>query len=264
MDKEIDKKNENSESIIIPTDSVQNKIGTVTVIRKLIKAIKEQLKELDKIENTEINSENYEQIDGILIATDSLINDCYSANEFTCNKNDSFLKLIYLYQRISIRLETQKLQEVIKQVELKNEELKKQQNELDIQYNESEEKNNNLVYNLLGFLASFSIVSAAVAAIEKVNGTLNIMIVIAFAVFLLLTTLIGLHNFYKGDNKRESKLQDNYFLWKATGIIIVILMILSGINCIKNNKDKIFNYLDKKIENVIEEKINNKLEENYQ
>ena len=147
-------------------------------------------------------------------------------------------------------------------LEEKQKDLQEKQNQLEIQYNKSEEKNNNLVYNLLGFLASFSIVSAAVAAIEKVNGTLNIMIIIAFAVFLLLTTLIGLHNFYKNDNKRESKLQDNYFLWKATGIIIVILMILSGINCIKNNKDKIFNYLDKKIENVIEDKINNKLEEN--
>lgn len=147
-------------------------------------------------------------------------------------------------------------------LEEKQKDLQKKQNQLEMQYNKSEEKSNNLVYNLLGFLASFSIVSAAVAAIEKVNGTLNIMIVIAFAVFLLLTTLIGLHNFYKDDNKRESKLQDNYFLWKATGIIIVILMILSGINCIKNNKDKIFNYLDKKIESVIEEKVDNKSKEN--
>ena len=140
--------------------------------------------------------------------------------------------------------------------------LQEKQNQLEIQYNKSEERNNNLIYNLLGFLASFSIVSAAVGTIEKVNGVLKIMIFITFTVFLLLTTLIGLHNFYKDDNKRESKLQDNYFLWKATGIIIVILMILSGINCIKNNKDKIFNYLDKKIESVIEEKVNNKSKEN--
>ena len=147
-------------------------------------------------------------------------------------------------------------------LEEKQKDLQEKQKQLEIQYNKSEEKSNNLVYNLLGFLASFSIVSAAVGAIENVNGTLNIMIVIAFAVFLLLTTLIGLHNFYKSDNKRESKLQDNYFLWKATGIIIVILMILSGINYIKNNKQKIFDYLDKKIESVIEKKVNNKLEEN--
>lgn len=147
-------------------------------------------------------------------------------------------------------------------LEKKQKDLQEDQKQLEMQYNKSEEKSNNLVYNLLGFLASFSVVSAAVAAIEKVNGTLNIMIVIAFAVFLLLTTLIGLHNFYKNDNKRESTLQDNYFLWKATGIIIVILMVLSGINYIKNNKDKVFNYLDKKIENVIEQKINDKMQEN--
>lgn len=262
MAEEINQKDKTSISIIIPTDSVQNKIGTITVIRKLVKAIKEQLKELDKIENVEINSENYEQIDGILIATDSLINDCYSANEFTCNKNDSFLKLIYLYQRISIRLETYKLQEVIKQVELKNDELKGKQKDLETQYDKSEEKSNNLVYNLLGFLASFSVVSAAVAAIANVKGTLNIMLIIAFAAFILLTTLIALHNFYKNDNKRETKLQDNYFLWKATGIIVIVLIILSGINYIKNNKQNIFNYIDKKVESVIEEKINNKLEEN--
>ncbi len=147
-------------------------------------------------------------------------------------------------------------------LEEKQKDLQEKQNQLEIQYNKSEERNNNLIYNLLGFLASFSIVSAAVGTIEKVNGVLKIMIFITFTVFLLLTTLIGLHNFYKDDNKRESKLQDNYFLWKATGIIIVILMILSGINCIKNNKDKIFNYLDKKIESVIEEKVNNKSKEN--
>lgn len=262
MAEKIKVKDETSTSITIPTDSIQNKIGTVTVIRKLVKAIKEQLKELDKIENIEINSENYEEIDGILIATDSLINDCYSTNEFTCNKNDNFLKLIYLYQRISIKLETHKLQEVIKQVELKNDELKEKQKKLETQYDKTEEKNNNLVYNLLGFLASFSIVSAAVESISKINGTINIMIFMAFTILLLLTTLIGLHNFYKNNNKRETRLQDNYFLWKVVAVIIIILIVGLGIKTLKDNKENIFNYIDNKIENIIEEKVNSKLEKN--
>lgn len=257
-----EQREETSVSITIPTDSVQKKIVKVTVIRELVKAIREQLKELETIKNIEINSENFEQIDGILIATDSLINDCYSTNEFTCNKNDNFLKLIYLYPRILTKLETYKLRKVIKQIESKNTELNEKQRKLETRYNESEEKSNNLVYNLLGFLTSFSIISASVAAIEKINGTFNIMIVIAFAVFLLLTTLIGLHNFYKNDNKRETKLQDNYFLWKSTGIIIVVLLVLSGINYIKNNKEEIFKYVDKKIEKVIEQKVNDKVKEN--
>lgn len=261
MAEELKIKDETSTSIKIPTDSIQKKVGTVTVIRKLVKAIKEQLKELDEIEHIEITDENYEQIAGILIATDSLINDCYSANEFTCNKNDNFLKLTYLYQRICISLETQKLQKIIKQVETKSNELKEKQNLLEEKYNNYKAESNNLVYNLLGFLTSFSIVSASVEAIKNINETINIMLFISFMILILLTTLIGLHNFYKNDNKRESKLQDNYFLWKIMLIVVIILSIVSGIKTLINNKENIFNYIDRKIENVVERKIDKKITE---
>jgi len=253
------KNNETSISIKIPSDTIQKQIVTVTVIKKLVKAIKEQLKELDIIEHKEISKTNYEEIEGILIATDSLINDCYSTNEFTCNRNDSFIKLIYLYQRISTRLETYKLQRVLMEIECKNEELKIKQKELEDNYSKTKEENNNLVYNLLGFLASFSIVSASVEAISKINSTINVMIFMTFTILLLLTTLIALHNFYKNNNKRESKLQDNYFLWKIIVVIIVLLIIGLGIKTVNNHKDKIFNYIDKKIENVIEQKIEKEL-----
>lgn len=88
------------------------------------------------------------------------------------------------------------------------------------------------------------------------------MIFIAFTIFILLTTLIGLHNFYENNNKRETKLQDNYFLWKAALIVLIALVIVLIIKGIHNNKENILNYLDSKIENVIEEKVNNKLREN--
>ena len=239
MAEEIKLKGETSTSIIIPTDSIQEKIVPVTVIRKLVKAIKEQLKELEEIEKIEINIKNYEKVDGILIATDSLINDCYSTNEFTCNKNDNFLKLIYLYQRISIRLEIYKLQEVINQVELKNNELKEKQIILEETYKKSEEQSNNLVYNILGFIASFSVVSAAVVAIENINSMSGIMIFMAFTAFILLTTLIGLHNFYKRNSGRKGKLQDNYFLWKMMIVVIILLIGYRGIEYFKENRNEI-------------------------
>lgn len=252
MAKEFRPKDVASTSIIIPTDSIQNKIGTVTVIRKLVKAIKEQLKELDEIQHVEINSENYTQIDGVLIATNSLINDCYSSNEFTCNKNDSFFKLTYLYQRMSVRLETYKLQEVIKQVELKSDELKEKQSALEEVYKKSEEQSNNLVYNILGFIASFSIVSAAVTAIDAMKSISGILLFMAFTAFILLTTLIGLHNFYKGNNEKKGKLQDNYFLWKMMIVVIVLLIGYRGIEYFKENKNAILESIGRGIGQVIQ------------
>ena len=224
-------------------------------IEELKSSIRTQYDEIYKNQELDITNKNKKEIEDLILATQDLIDNCIKDVYYSGNKDELFVNLIYICHKLDLKLETYKITEKMNKLDSKSREIIKRQND-------AEERNNNLVYNLLGFLASFSIVSAAVGAIENVNGTLNIMLVIAFAVFLLLTTLIGLHNFYKKDNKRESKLQDNYFLWKATGIIIVILMILSGINCIKDNKDKIFNYLDKKIESVIEEKVNNKLEEN--
>lgn len=247
----------NKFELTIPQENiaVENKTSKRNRVDTLRNSIKMQYNEIYKSQDLEITKQNQKKIEDLVFATQDLIDNCIKDTYYSGNRDETFVNLIYICHKLDLKLETYKLTEKMQELESKSKELMTRQND-------AEEKNNNLVYNLLGFLASFSIVSAAVAAIEKVNGTLNIMIVIAFAVFLLLTTLIGLHNFYKSDNKRESKLQDNYFLWKATGIIIVILMILSGINCIKNNKDKIFNYLDKKIENVIEDKVNNKLQEN--
>lgn len=224
-------------------------------IEILKNSIEKQYDEVYRNQDVEITKDNKKAIEDLILATKDLIDNGMKDAYYSGNRDENFVNLIYICHKLDLKLETYKLQQKIDDLIMKNEDIEEKQKNI-------EEKNNNLVYNLLGFLASFSIVSAAVAAIEKVNGTLNIMIVIAFAVFLLLTTLIGLHNFYKNDNKRESKLQDNYFLWKATGTIIVILMVLSVINYAKNNKEKMFNYLDKKIESVIEEKVNSKLGEN--
>lgn len=248
------KKDATSTSIKIPSDTIQNKIVKITVIKKLVKAIKEQLKELDTIQSQKIDNINCKEIDGILIATDSLINDCYSANEFNCNRNDNFIKLIYLYQRMLTRLEMYKLQEALKESESRNEELRKKQRKLENDYDKSKGESNNLIYNLLGFLASFSIVSASVEAISKIDGIMNIMLFIAFTILLLLTTLIALHNFYKTDNKRQTKLQDNYFLWKLVVVIVIILFIVIGIQKLIRDKDNFYKYIDNKIEHIIEQR----------
>lgn len=247
----------NKFELTIPQENiaVENKTSKRDRVDTLRNSIKMQYNEIYKSQDLEITKQNQKKIEDLVFATQDLIDNCIKDTYYSGNRDETFVNLIYICHKLDLKLETYKLTEKMQELESKSKELMTRQNN-------AEEKNNNLVYNLLGFLTAFSIVSGVVGVVAEINDVMKIMIFMAFTILILLTTLIGLHNFYENNNKRETKLQDNYFLWKATGIIIVILMILSGINCIKNNKDKIFNYLDKKIENVIEDKVNNKLQEN--
>ena len=233
-----------------------------SVIRELNKTIKGQLQEIAKFQEQDINENNYKEIEQILMITSSLIADCHMSKQFNYSKNKNFNILIYEYQKLSVRIETYKLNIVIEKMKQKTDELNEKQSKLNEMYEKAEEKNNNLVYNLLGFLTAFSIVSAVVGVITQIKGIVNIMLFMAFTILLLLTTLIGLHNFYKNDSKKQSKLKDNYFLWKITAIIVLVLIVILGIKFAVNNKENIFDYLDNKIEKVIEEKITENLQNN--
>lgn len=243
------------EPIEIPSKS-QEEGKKVGVLRKLIKTIEDQLKEISEIQNQGINIKNIKKVEEILIVVNSLIEDCHMAKEFNCTKNQKFIMLIYEHQRLSLQYETYKLKETIDKMDEKTKELKREQEKLDMQYKKTEERNNNLIYNLLGFLTSFSIVSASVAAIDRIEETINILLFISFIILILLTTLIALHNFYKNDNKKNTKLQDNYFLWKLVLVITIILVIVLGGNEIIKNKDIFNSYIDSRVEKVIEEKKN--------
>ena len=238
------------ENIVI--ENKANKRNRVDILRN---SIKMQYNEVYKNQDLEITKQNQRKIEDLVLATQDLIDNCIKDTCYSGNRDETFVNLIYICHKLDLKLETYKLTEKMQELESKSKELMTRQND-------AEERNNNLVYNLLGFLTAFSIVSGVVGVVAEINDVVKIMIFMAFTILILLTTLIGLHNFYENNNKRETKLQDNYFLWKATGIIIVILIILSVINYLKDNKDKIFNYVDSKIEKVIEEKIDNKLKEN--
>lgn len=238
---------------------------------EIVANINQELNKLIEFQSYLIDEGIAKKLKEELFKVSSIIEDVHAMG---ISNVKNFNRLQFEYNSLNLALQKYEIENEIKVLEKvsnkinkdliileeKQKDLQEKQNNLEKQYDKSEEKNNNLVYNLLGFLASFSIVSAAVAAIANIKGTLNIMLIISFSVFLLLTTLIGLHNFYKNDNKRETKLQDNYFLWKAMGMIVIVLMILSGINYIKDNKQNIFSYIDKKIETIIEKKVEEKMQ----
>lgn len=224
-----------------------------------------------------ITIENKENICEELETISSVIQDIHAMEEKE-PRHFNELKFEYnnvklLYQRYEIEEEISELNQISQNIsrdlitlEEKQKDLKKEQEifqnaqkQLEEQYKNAEEKNNNLVYNLLGFLTAFSIVSSVVAVVAEIEGTINIMIFMAFTILILLTTLIALHNFYKNDNKRETKLQDNYFLWKFVFSIIIILFIILGIKTITDDKENIISYLDNKVEKVVEKAFDEKL-----
>lgn len=244
-----------------PTSKKSNKKQQNNNIIQLKQSIKNQYDELINFNNKEINNNNIEQIERLIFATEDLINNCISDVDYLINRDQNFVSLMYIYQRILLKQETYKIDEEIKQLEQKSKAINEYQTKIEERQNKEEEKSNNLVYNLLGFLTSFSIVSAAVSAISEIKDTMNIVLFMIFTVLILLTTLIALHNFYKNNNKRETKLQDNYFLWKVVAGIAIILGLILGVRAIFNNEDNfIFRYIDEKIENVTEKKINQELE----
>ena len=241
--------------------------------------IKEEVNKLSELQNELIDQNNLEEIKDELMKASSIIEEIHSM-EYTNVKNFGKLQFVYntlklavqkyeLEQEMEILNQVSKqisrdiliLEEKLKDVHNKQLELDNKSIKLEQQTKKAEERNNNLVYNLLGFLTAFSLVSGVVGVVTNINGTLKIMLFMAFVILILLTTLIGLHNFYENNNERKTKLQDNYFLWKVTGVIIIVLAIILGLQHLNNNKDKIFNYIDNKIENIVEQKTIEKLNE---
>ena len=217
--------------------------------------IKTQYDELYQNQEVIITEENEKQIEDLVLATQDLIDNCMKDAYYNGNRDEKFVNLIYICHKLDLKLETYKLEIKIKELEEKSEKIVEQQTE-------AEERNNNLVYNLLGFLTAFSIVSAVVEAVQEIEGIINLMIFIVFTMLILVTTLIALHNFYENNNKKENKLQDNYFIWKVLAIIFVILIFASGIKYLINNKENIFFYIDDKIEMIVDEKVEKELNEN--
>ena len=203
------------------------------IILEMNANIKEILSEILKMQSEYITDKNEEEIKEIIGKADLIITECHSTKKFHIQKNDKFNRLVYEYQRLNLKYESYKINNQMKNVDAEYNEIKRDQEKI-------KSESNNLVYNILGFIASFSIVSAAVAAISNIKDTSNIMLFMAFCAFILITTLIGLNNFYKKDVRTKNPLQNNYFLWWSLLVVIILLIGYNGIKYIKNNQQIIF------------------------
>lgn len=219
-----------------------NSTNTISLINDNIKDI---LSEVFKYQLDTINNENENKLKEVLNTADLLIVECHNTQAFKISRNNNFSKLVYEYQRLKLKYETYLINKQLKLVEGKYIEIERQQVEI-------KNETNNLVYNILGFIASFSIVSAGVAAIIEVKNISNILLFMAFSILLLLTTLIGLNNFYKNNNDKKKGLQNNYFLWKMMFVIIIFLILYKGVIYIKENQEEICKNIGRGIGEILQ------------
>ncbi len=226
----------NKFNLKLPQDNQNNKDeiknSEKSHIDLIKESVREQFEEIAKYQNIEITEKNQDEVRKIVLATQDLINSSIDDNLYSGNRDETFVNLLYVYNKLDLKLETYYLTLKMEKLNSKSDEIQQKQDKITERQNKEEEKSNNLVYNLLGFLTAFSIVSAVIETITRINGIINIMIFMAFTILILLTTLIALHNFYENRNKRENILQNNYFLWI---IIAVILLGLIIIYVLKNN-----------------------------
>lgn len=234
-------------SIIINTTLFEQDSKSPNKLQKMKEDVRNQYEESQQYLSVELDNVNINEIEKILLATEDLINNCIEDKAYKAIKDNNYSNLTFVYHSLSLKLERYKIDKEIENINIKNNNLKKQQERI-------EKQSNNLVYNLLSFLASFSVVSGVVGAVANIKSTLNIMIFMTFSLLIVITTLIGLYNFYKQPSKNnKSKLQSNYFLWKFLLAVIIILMSISGIRYLVNNKEKF--YSDEKINQLIENKL---------
>lgn len=225
-------------------ENVQN-----TSILNTNENIKEQLGEILEIQSEVINQSNIKKVEEVLSKCSLLLSECHELDTFKPTINNDFQRLTYEYQTLKNKYENYMLDDKLQCVDIKIKVLEKKQEKLNTE-------NNNLVYNILGFMASFSIVSAAVTAIVNIKSTIDIIIYMTFLSFILILTLIALNNFYKNRNYFKTKLQNNYFICKILLVFLIIFMICRGAIFIKENLNIIFEAIGRGIGQVMQ--INNK------
>ncbi len=166
--------------ITVPDIEQSSKMPKNKRVKELREEVKLQYEEIYKIQYDDIDDNNKQSIEDLILATEDLINNCMKDSLYAGNRDQNFLNATFICNKLSLKLETYKLTNKIEELDKKNEKLEKKQKSIEEKFEQEEEKSNNLVFNILGFIASFSIVSAAVTAISNINRNNEYSIIYSF------------------------------------------------------------------------------------
>lgn len=117
----------NNYIIKIPETNKQQKSSNQTndkdKTQELKDAVKKQYKEIKKIQNQEINEKNQDVVDDLIMATEDLINNCIKEKLYNVNRDQNFLNATVICNRLSLKLESFKINNLINKLNEKTEEL---------------------------------------------------------------------------------------------------------------------------------------------
>lgn len=185
-------------------------------ISKTIEKLVEKIAEIERIGIEKFSSE---EIEKLLAMTDSLLTDWDVSQSFTFSRNENILKLIYMHQKLSLKYESYRVEKNLK--EIKNKQMKiAQDNEKIMQ------ESHGLVYTILGFIVSFSLISASVETIKGIKSVEYVCIFIIFMLMLEVVALIALNNFYRNKGQDCRWLQSNHFILAVLFIILLIFLVI--------------------------------------
>ena len=201
-------------------------------INKTIEKLIEKIAEIERIGIEKFSSE---EVENTLDMTDSLLTDCDVSQSFNFNRNENIMKLIYKYQKLSLKYESYKAEKNLKQIEKKQGKIA-QDNEKIMQ------ESHNLVYTILGFILSFSLISASVEAIKEIKSIEYICIFIIFMLILEVLVLLVLNNFHQNRGQDCRWLQSNHFI---LAVLFVILLFFFSYSFFKEYLIEFVNFYDK-------------------
>ena len=120
---------------------------------------------------------------------------CHEDPDFQENRNSNIINLIYEYHKLSIKFETYNLEEKVKQIENKS-------NEVGCKTEKIEESQKGIMTNIISIILAVTIIPTALLAIEKIHPNY----VLPFVATLVLFGMIMIIFTYYAHNAKPNEI----------------------------------------------------------
>lgn len=184
-------------------------------ISKFKKAIKYQCTEIRKIIDKDITDSNYSEMEVWVNSSQDLIENCTEDAIFIENKDRNFIDLQYLYNKLSLKLETYKL---MREINLN----KKKEQETEKQLENLQKDMKSITTTIVAIILAISIIPTAISGIQGMNKNYILPFISSIILFGMIMITFT-YNIYQDKIKKST-------IWIIViTLIITIVLWLSSI-----------------------------------